>query len=164
MYKQIETKIFNLSKEVNKRFNYQFQFWTNLQRKYFLKQRKPIMDMLIHFRDNKDTEIDEKAFSHVYMNPANYTMLSSHTQENYGIEPPLYNHKLITLYAAQSSHQYEKDFANDPQAKFESKLQDNSLMCYNTYVPVFNKKLFVNEEEAAEERARIREEKKAPKK
>jgi hypothetical protein len=163
MYTRFETKILNLAKQVNKTLTYSFQFWTELTRKYFLNQSRPMMDMIVHFRDNQETEFDTKAFNSIWIDKNDYTMYSSHTLENYNVEPPLYNHKLITLYVAQASHQYEKDFAHDPLAKFESKLTDSALMCYQGYVPVFDKKHFVNTKELADERSKRRAERKSQK-
>merc|ERR1711957_952493 len=113
MYTRHETKPFSLSKLVGKTMTYTFQFWTDFKRKYFNVQKKKIMDMFVHFRDNQENEFDVKAFSDVWTNKNNYTMYNSHTMENFGVEPPLYNHKLVTLFVSQGSHQYEKDFAND---------------------------------------------------
>ena len=163
MYKKMETKVFNLSKLAGKTMTYTFQFWTNLKRKYFMKQKKPIMDMFIHFRDNQETEFDVKSYSSPWTNKANYTMLASHTKENFGVEPPLYNHKLVTLLVSQASHQYEKDFANDSLAKFETKLHDSALMCYLGYMPVFDKQHSVLRKELSEERAKKRAERKEKK-
>merc|ERR1712087_802993 len=120
-------------------------------------------DMFIHFRDNQENEFDNKAYSSVWTHKSNYTMLSSHTYENFGVEPPLYNHKLVTLFVSQASHQYEKDFASDSLAKFESKLHDSALMCYLGYMPVFDKQHAVLREEQAEERAKKRAERREQK-
>jgi len=147
MYHKVVTKAFNLSKMVNNTLNYTFQFWTNLKRKYFMIQRKPKMDIMFHFRDNQENEFDIKSYSNIWTDQGNYTMHSSHTYENFGSEPNLYNHKLVTLYVAQASHQYEKDYANDSLAKFESKLSNSALMCYLNYIPVFDKKSFVMEKD-----------------
>merc|ERR1712137_1238377 len=109
-------------------------------------------------RDNQEIEFDVKGYNDVWTQKSNYTMYNSHTKENFGVEPTLYNHKLVTLFVSQGSHQYEKDFASDSLAKFESKLHDSATMCYLGYMPVFDKQQSVSKEEAAIEREKKRQE------